>query len=128
MRFLSRLTNFTVAIYLYENRTKPMRMGNKEAIHKIDSFRDGLMKRDFPGGVVIKDPSKEWVGNRMNFSFKAKKGWIGATISGDILVTDNSVVVLISDLPALIKTFVSEEKIQKVIADQIDILLGQESR
>jgi hypothetical protein len=98
-------------------------ISEREAIRKIDTFMDELIQRDFPGGVVIKDPSKSWSGNTMDFSFKAKKGWVGTTISGSIRVTDQFVVVD-SVLPALIRTFVSEGKIRDVFANQFDRLFG----
>jgi len=34
------------------------KVGKKEAIHKIDSFLDDLMRRQFPGGITIKEPSR----------------------------------------------------------------------
>lgn len=71
------------------------------------------------GGVVIKDPAKHWDGNVMDFSFKAKKGFIGATISGKIHVSDQS-VVMDAEMPALIRTFVSEDKIKDAIGGQLD--------
>jgi Putative polyhydroxyalkanoic acid system protein (PHA_gran_rgn) len=96
-------------------------VGKEEAIHKIDTFLDDLMRREFPGGVTIKEPSKSWSDNAMRFSFKAKKGFIGTTISAVIRVNDDS-VVMDSDLPALVTTFVSEDKIRNVINEQLDSL------
>ncbi len=93
----------------------------QEAIQKIDSFLDELMKRDFPGGVVVKDPTKSWSGNTMHFSFRLKKGLIGTKIAGDIQVEDGK-IIMNSELPGLVKTFVSEDKISDVIGEQIDTL------
>ncbi|MPR36168.1 polyhydroxyalkanoic acid system family protein [Salmonirosea aquatica] len=95
----------------------------QEAIQKIDSFLDELMKRDFPGGVVVKEPTKSWSGNTMDFSFKLKKGLISTKIAGDIQV-ENGKIIMNSDLPGLVKTFVSEDKISDVIGQQIDSLFG----
>ena len=58
----------------------------------------------------------------MQFSFKAKKGWLGATITGSLRVTDQA-VILDSDLPGLVTTFVSEEDIRALIDRQLDDLL-----
>lgn len=91
------------------------------AVKKIDSFLNALMRREFPGGVKIKDAEKHWNGDNMTFSFKAKKGLVGTTISGSILVTDSN-VKLTSNLPGLVTTFVSEEKIKNVISQQFDEL------
>ncbi len=93
------------------------------AIKKIDGFLDELMRREFPGGVAIKEPKKQWDGDRMGFSFKAKKGFFGTTIGGRILVTDNQ-VMLDSELPGMVTAFVDEDKIRAVITDQFNDLFG----
>lgn len=93
----------------------------QEAIKKIDSFLDELMKRDFPGGVVVKEPTKSWSGNTMDFSFKLKKGLLGTKLAGKIQVEDGK-IILDSELPGLVRTLVSEDKISDVIGQQIDTL------
>ncbi len=65
-------------------------VGKEEAIQKIDTFLNDLMHRQFPGNVAIKEASKSWSNDAMSFSFKAKKGFLGATISGVIRVTQDS--------------------------------------
>lgn len=97
------------------------RESQQEAIKKIDTFLDELMKRDFPGGVAVKEPTKSWSGNTMNFSFKLKKSLISTKIAGDIRVEEGK-IIMNSQLPGLIKTLVSEEKISDVIGQQIDSL------
>ncbi len=57
----------------------------------------------------------------MNFSFKLKKGLVSTKLAGDIQVEDGK-IIMNSQLPGLIKTFVSEEKISDVIGQQIDSL------
>jgi hypothetical protein len=94
-------------------------LGKEEAIHKIDRFLDDLMRRPFPGGITIKEPFKSWSDEAMHFSFKARKGFIGATISGVIRVNDDS-VIMDSDLPGLVSAFVSEDTIRDVINKQLD--------
>ena len=98
----------------------------QEAIQKIDSFLDELMKRDFPGGVVVKEPTKSWSGNTMDFSFKLKKGLLGTKLAGKIRVEDGK-IILDSELPGLVKTLVSEDKISDVIGQQIDTLFTTKS-
>ena len=94
-------------------------VSKEEAIHKVDTFLDDLMRRQLPGGVAIKEASKSWSDNVMHFSFKAKRGFIGTTISGVIRVNDDSVVID-SDLPGLVTAFVSEDQIRNVINEQFD--------
>jgi Putative polyhydroxyalkanoic acid system protein (PHA_gran_rgn) len=98
-------------------------VGKKEAIHKIDTFLDDLMRRQFPGDVAIKEASKSWSDNALRFSFKAKKGFFGTTISGVIRVNDNS-VVMNSDLPGLVTALVSEDQLRNVINEQLDGLFS----
>ena len=98
-------------------------VGKKEAIHKINTFLDELMRRQFPGGVAIKEASRSWSDNAMRFSFKAKKGFFGTTISGVIRVNDDS-VVMDCDLPGLVTAFVSEDQIRNVINEQLDGLFS----
>jgi hypothetical protein len=97
-------------------------VSKEEAIHKIDAFLDDLMRRQFPGDVAIKEASRSWSDNVMRFSFKAKKGFLGTTISGVIRVNDDS-IVMDSDLPTVITAFVSEDQIRNVINEQLDSLL-----
>jgi Putative polyhydroxyalkanoic acid system protein (PHA_gran_rgn) len=98
-------------------------VGKEEAIHKIDSFLDDLMRRQFPGGITIKEPVKGWSDDAMHFSFKARKGFIGAKISGVIRVNDGS-IIMDSDLPGLVTAFVSEDTIRNVINKQLDDLFS----
>ena len=98
-------------------------VGKKEAIHKINTFLDELMRRQFPGGVAIKEASRSWSDNAMRFSFKAKKGFFGTTISGVIRVNDDS-VVMDCDLPGVVTAFVSEDQIRNVINEQLDGLFS----
>jgi hypothetical protein len=94
-------------------------VGKEEAIQKIDTFLNDLMQGQFPGDVAIKEACKSWSDNAMRFSFKAKKGFIGTTISGVIRVNEDS-VVMDSDLPGLVTAFVSEDQIRNVINEQLD--------
>jgi hypothetical protein len=103
--------------------TKEHKTSKDQAIKKIDSFLNDLMAREFPAGVKIKDPQKEWRGSVMNFSFRAKKGFAGTTISGTVQVTDTQ-VILDSVLPGIVTTFVSEDKVKEVIVKQFNELFG----
>jgi hypothetical protein len=94
-------------------------VGKEEAIQKIDLFLDDLIRRQFPGDVTIKEPSRTWSDDAMRFSFKAKRGFIGATISGVVRVTDDC-VIMDCDLPGLVTAFVSEDNIRNVINEQLD--------
>lgn len=97
-------------------------LGQPEAIRRIDLFLDRLIQHPLPRGLTIESPSKVWSGNVMTFSFKAKKGWLGATIAGRLSVNDHA-VIFDMDLPGLVKAFVSEDEIQALLNQQFDSLL-----
>jgi hypothetical protein len=96
-------------------------VGKAEAIRRIDTLLDDLMRRQPPGGVTVQDAARSWSDNLMNFSFKAKKSFFGVTISGLIRVDDNS-VAMDFDVPGMVATFVSEDKIRDAINRQLDSL------
>src|SRR5689334_1770986 len=98
-------------------------VGQAAAVERIDGFLDQLMARPLPAGVKIKHADKSWRGGRMTFNAKFAKGILGATVSGTVDVTDNE-VVMESQVPALIKTFVGEDKIASLINEQFDELFG----
>jgi len=102
---------------------QPHSLGRQEASHRIDRFLDNLMQRQPPGGVTVKDPQKSWVGHTMNFSFTAAKGLFGTAISGLMHVHDDRVVVE-SELPTLIKSFVGEGRVKDVISRELGRILA----
>ncbi len=101
-------------------------LGRQTAIKQIDNFLERLMCCEFPGGIKIQEPQNNWSGNELSFSFKAKKSFMGAFISGKITVTD-SAVVLKSDLPAMVTAFINEDKLGQIINDQLDNLFQPEN-
>ena len=101
---------------------QPHALGQAKAISRIDSFLDDLMQRQPPGGVTIKDARKEWDGNRMNFSLAAGRGFLSTTIRGVMEVTRNK-VVLTSELPALVKSLVGEDRIRQTISRELARIL-----
>jgi hypothetical protein len=102
---------------------QPHSLGREEASHRIDRFLDNLMRRQPPGGVTVKDPHKSWAGHTMNFSFTAAKGLFGTAIRGLMHVHDDRVVVE-SELPVLVKSFVGEGRIKEVISRELGRILA----
>jgi|WetSurMetagenome_2_1015567.scaffolds.fasta_scaffold38887_1 hypothetical protein len=96
-------------------------LGQAAAISRIDQFLERVVQNP-PGGVTIKEARKDWTGNRMNFSFTAAKGFLGTSIKGVMDVLDDKVVVE-SELPSLVKSFVGEEKIRQAIAEGLGQML-----
>jgi hypothetical protein len=97
-------------------------LGQAEAIRRIDGFLDELMTRQLPAGVTIRNPQKTWTDNRMDFAFNASRGFFGTNISGAMVVTDD-VVVVDSELPGMVKTFVGEDVVRDLIARELGRIL-----
>ena len=97
------------------------RVGQEEAIRKINALLDDLQGRPYPAGVSVADVSRNWSGNDLNFSVHAKKGFLGTTLSGLLHVNDDC-LVLDYDLPSWVATFVPEDKIRDAIHQQLDKL------
>jgi len=96
-------------------------LGQEAAIGRIDRFLEKIAQNP-PGGVTVMDARKDWDGHRMNFSFTAAKGFLGTTISGVMDVLDDKVVIE-SELPSLVKSFVGEDRIRSAIADGLGKML-----
>lgn len=94
------------------------------AVAKIDGFLEKMMTRPLPAGVKLKKAEKSWNGGRMTFTARFSKGILGATIDGTVDVTDRE-VIMDSQVPALLRAFVSEDQIAKVINEQFDDLFGR---
>ncbi|HSK10246.1 MAG TPA: polyhydroxyalkanoic acid system family protein [Vicinamibacterales bacterium] len=105
----------------------PHDLGQQEAIERLDHFLEGLMQRQPPGGITIKNPRKDWDGNTMNFSFTAAKGLFGTSINGLVRVEDDR-VVMDTELPALVRGFVGEDRIRNAISQELGRLLDRDDR
>ncbi len=99
----------------------PHTLGRQEAIGRVDRFLDRLIQEP-PGGVTVKDPTKDWDGDRMTFSFAIAMGFFGSSFRGTMDVMDDRVVVE-SELPPLVKTFLGEERVGQVISEHLATLL-----
>jgi hypothetical protein len=60
--------------------------------------------------VELVDRKTNWNGRQMNFSLTARMGFISLPISGDVVVDDVNVTVH-CELPAMVKTFLGEDKL-----------------
>jgi hypothetical protein len=97
-------------------------LGQAEAIRRIDTFLDELMARP-PGGVTIGRAEKTWTGNRMDFALNASRGFFGATVSGAMVVTDDTVEIETS-LPGLVRSFVGEDAVRDAISRELARVLA----
>jgi hypothetical protein len=99
------------------------RLGQAEAIRRIDTVLDDLMTREPPGGITISNAWKNWNGNRMEFSLSAGKGPFRTTVSGTMLVTDDRVLVQ-SELPGIVRSFVGEDRVAGVLQRELARVLS----
>jgi len=100
---------------------QPHTIGQQAAIGRVDRFLDRLIQ-DPPGGATIREPRREWDGNRMTFSFAIARGFFATTFSGTMEVADDRVIVD-ADLPPLVKSFIGEERVRQVIAEHLGNVL-----
>jgi hypothetical protein len=70
-------------------------------------------------GVEIVDPVKKWDESTMMFSLTGRMGFIEVPLSGSVAVDDHHVTIL-CELPAILKNFVGEEKIQASVEQKIN--------
>jgi hypothetical protein len=92
------------------------------AIQKIDDKLNELIGRNFSGLTVV-DPQKSWQDNFMRFSFTVEKLFLTIDFSGTVIVTDQEVIGE-SDLPGIVTTFFSEERIKEEIKKEFNKLFA----
>ena len=115
------------AHYLFMRIEQKHTLGREEAIRRITVVVADLLHREPPGGVKVSEVTKSWTGDTMQFSFTAKKGFFGATISGTVQVAD-TLVTLEAALPGILTAFVPEEKISGDVQGQLaKVLAGKGS-
>jgi hypothetical protein len=100
---------------------QPHALGQKEAVGRVDRFLDRLIQAP-PAGATITEVRKRWDGQRLTLSFAIARGFFKAAFSGTMDVTDDR-VVLDAELPALVRSFVGEERVRQTIAEHLGQVL-----
>jgi hypothetical protein len=95
----------------------------EQAIAIVDRSADHLFEDAGGGSVELVERKKDWKGPRMDFSLTARAGFISLPISGYIVVDEVNVTVH-CELPALVKTFVGEDKIHASVDRKVRGMLG----
>jgi hypothetical protein len=98
-------------------------LGEAEAARRVDGFLDELARREFPGGVQVKNPTRAWTGNQLAMSFTLAKGFFQSGLSGTMTVTDR-LVTLEAAVPGMITAFVGEDRIRTEIERQLTQVLA----
>ena len=82
----------------------------EKAIVIVDQSADDFSRASAGGAVELAERKKNWNGRLMDFSLTARVGFISLPISGNVVVDDINVTVH-CELPAMVKTFVGEDKL-----------------
>jgi hypothetical protein len=84
----------------------------------LDKGADQLLGGAGGRNIQILNQKKTWDGPVMTFSCTGKAGFISVPLSGTVAVDDTNVTVE-CELPAMVKKFVGEEKIQGMVEQRI---------
>ena len=88
----------------------------------IDRAADELLTKASTGSVQIVDPRKSWdrsgTNAAMSFSFTGKVGYISVVVAGTVTVDDSNVTVE-SELPAMVRNFVGEDKVRAMVEEKL---------
>ena len=96
-------------------------LGQQAAIDRLEQTLGQLLQA-VPGGVTIQNAVHQWTGGHMDFSFKAMKGFLGATIDGKADVTDDT-VRLDFNLPPMVASFIGEDAIRQAVSKELGKIL-----
>ena len=89
----------------------------QEVVKIVDQNVNEMMKGLASGPVQIVDMERNWKGDVMNFSFKAKAGFFSVPIVGFIEVNEKEVIID-ADLPGIVTKLIPEEKIRASLEGQ----------
>lgn len=95
----------------------------EQAIVIVDKSADDLFEGAGGGAVELVERKKGWRGPLMDFSLTARVGFISLPIAGLVVVDDVNVTVH-CELPALVKTFVGEDRIRAGVERKVRGMLG----
>ncbi|HEX4135694.1 MAG TPA: hypothetical protein VHY84_13855 [Bryobacteraceae bacterium] len=94
-----------------------------QAIQIVDRSADNLFEGAAGGSVELLDRKRSWNGPIMDFSLTARLGFISLPISGTAVVDDVNVTID-CELPALVKTFIGEDKVRAGIERKVRGMLA----
>jgi hypothetical protein len=96
----------------------------EEAIVIVDRSADDLFAGAGGGTVELAERKKGWRGPLMDFSLTARVGLISLPIAG-LVVVDEINVTVHCELPALVKTFVGEDRIRNSVERKVRHMLAE---
>jgi hypothetical protein len=104
----------------------PHQLSIEKSKEKIDAFLDELIKKSPIGGVSITNPRKEWHEGKyiqMSFFFNVSKSLFSTSINGYITLMTGVVILVIPEIPNMVRMFVDESEIREVIKKEAEALL-----
>jgi hypothetical protein len=69
------------------------KLGRNEAVRRVTSAADTILRPDLPGPVRLSEVTKSWTGDKLNFSLNAVMGPVRVPIVGYIEVRDAEITV-----------------------------------
>ena len=94
-------------------------------ISRLDRESDKLLVGGIKN-IQIVDPKKTWAGSVLSISLTGKLGFISVPLAGTVTVDDTNVTVE-CELPAMVKNFLGEEKIRKMVEENVRGLVTDSS-
>jgi hypothetical protein len=101
-------------------------LSHDEARQRLERVVEGLVSRPWPGGVTVRDVTRAWAGDQLDFSFVLARGFFSAPIAGRLFV-DDAVAVIETTVPGIVVTFVGEDRIRDVIRHELEHALANPS-
>jgi hypothetical protein len=97
-------------------------LGKDAAMPVIDRCLDHILGGVGGSSIQIVDKQQSWTASQMRFSFTGRVGYISVPLAGTIDVNDANVIVDM-DLPPIVKTFLGEEKIRRIVETNVREML-----
>ncbi|HVW11566.1 MAG TPA: hypothetical protein VHC90_23445 [Bryobacteraceae bacterium] len=97
-------------------------LGKQGAIPVMDRCLDHILGGVGGSSIQILDKKQTWNDGQMQFSFTGRVGYISVPLAGTIDVSEANVIVNM-DLPPVVKTFLGEEKIRRIVETNVREML-----
>lgn len=97
-------------------------LGLEAARERLGRFVDELAARAW-AGVDVRDITRQWTGDHLDFRFVAAKGFFSATIRGGLDATATQAVLDIQ-IPPMVSAFVGEDRIRETAGRELERILA----
>lgn len=101
----------------------PHQLARAEAKTRIDAYLERLIHQDFGRGLEVESAVKAWEGDRLQFRFCLRKGFLRGEFQGAIAVSDTDVLMTLI-LPAMLAMFMGEDVVRRRITGELTSALA----